>query len=64
MEFGAQQAVLVFSADDQQRMKDIFDRWNVLTIEDCKGLEFHDVLLLSKRWLARCLRVECCGNVQ
>ena len=47
VEFGAQQAVLVFSDEDQQRMKDIFDRCNVLTIDECKGLEFHDVLLLD-----------------
>ena len=41
------QAVLVFSAEDQQRVRDVFGKCNVLTIEECKGLEFHDVLLVD-----------------
>jgi len=46
LEFGAKQAVLVWSESSRQQVKERFPMSIVLTIHDAKGLEFSDVLIM------------------
>jgi len=46
LEFGAQQAVLVWSESSRKQVKEQFPLSVVLTIHDAKGLEFSDVLIM------------------
>ncbi|CAE8627439.1 unnamed protein product [Polarella glacialis] len=47
LEFGAKQAVLVWSESKKAQMQDRFKQSIVMTIQECKGLEFFDVLLID-----------------
>ncbi|CAL1156696.1 unnamed protein product [Cladocopium goreaui] len=47
LEFGAKQVVLVWSEEKKREMKQKLTQSLVMTINECKGLEFFDVLLVD-----------------
>ncbi|CAJ1365735.1 unnamed protein product [Effrenium voratum] len=47
LEFGAKQVVLVWSEEKKREMKQKLQQSLVMTINECKGLEFFDVLLVD-----------------
>ncbi|CAK9016553.1 unnamed protein product [Durusdinium trenchii] len=47
LEFGAKQVVLVWSEEKKREMKEKLTQSLVMTIHECKGLEFFDVLLVD-----------------
>ena len=47
LEFGANQCVLVMSEAERVRLRKEFPTSLVLTVEQSKGLEFHDILVCN-----------------
>ncbi|OLP99597.1 TPR and ankyrin repeat-containing protein 1 [Symbiodinium microadriaticum] len=47
LEFGAKQVVLVWSEAKKLEMQERLPQSLVMTVQDCKGLEFFDVLMLD-----------------